>query len=231
MCQLLLLLLLPLEVEEEKEPAQQQRANTELAEKTWHCCGQAGTFAIQLRLKFFISFVRCFFSSVWYGKKAKGNGKAKANKHANKPSRVESSCELRVAFASSSVSMAAGKGSVPKGNTTICVCIKHTQRKPFKAKSKGPLWSGWRSGYLGITYKSMRSGKSKSPIGLCRSDGRRRERRSRGEESGGLEKVTMKALERRDYKKKRVKSYLSLCTLCTLRPKTFFRIFNHFLMI
>lgn len=65
MCQLLLLLLLPLEVEEEKEPAQgvpqQQRANTELAEKSWHCCGQAGTFAIQLRLKFFISFVRCFF--------------------------------------------------------------------------------------------------------------------------------------------------------------------------
>lgn len=51
------------------------------------------------------------------------------------------------------------------------------------------------------------------------------------EESAGLEKVTMKALERKDYKKKRVKSYLSLCTLCTLRPKTFFRIFNHFLMI
>lgn len=53
----------------------------------------------------------------------------------------------------------------------------------------------------------------------------------RAEERAGLEKVTMKALERKDYKKKRVKSYLSLCTLCTLRPKTFFRIFNHFLMI
>lgn len=76
----------------------------------------------------------------------------------------------------------------------------------------------------------MRSGKSKSPIGLCSSDGKEAGRRE-GAESAGLEKVTMKALERKDYKKKRVKSYLSLCTLCTLRPKTFFRIFNHFLMI
>lgn len=45
-----------------------------------------------------LAFIRSLllFSSVWYGKKAKGNGKAKANKHANKPSRVESSCELRL---------------------------------------------------------------------------------------------------------------------------------------
>lgn len=44
-----------------------------------------------------LSFIRSF---LWYGKKAKGNGKAKANKHANKPSRVElnrvASCELRL---------------------------------------------------------------------------------------------------------------------------------------
>lgn len=87
--------------------------NTELAEKTWHCCGQAGTFAIQLRLKFLLSFVRfCDME-----KRLKVTVKLKPIN--TQISRVE----LRVAFASSSVSMAPGKGSVPKGNTSICVCM------------------------------------------------------------------------------------------------------------
>lgn len=41
------------------------------------------------------SFIRSF---LWYGKKAKGNGKAKANKHANKPSWVASCVCLIVGF-------------------------------------------------------------------------------------------------------------------------------------
>lgn len=120
-------------------------ANSELAEKTWHCCGQAGTFAIQLRLKFLLSFVRfCDME-----KKAKGNGKAKANKHANKPSRVElnrvASCESRLPHRP--FLWHPERGQFQKGILQyVCVGIKYTQRKPFKAKSKGLVRSGLHGG-------------------------------------------------------------------------------------
>lgn len=213
-----------LEEEAAEEPAQGvPRARTnmeELAEETWHCCGQLRSLSNYVWSSF-VSISHSLLSvcvCVWYGKKAKGSGKAKANKHANKPSHVESSLSCRRFLWHHE------RGQFHKGIHTFSPISSIRSVSPsMQRKSKrSPNFLDGGRGYLGITYKSMRNAKSKSPIGLCGAarlkvaQSEALEKRKRTREKG--EKKT---------EKKRVTSYLSPLYFMYLRMRKpfFFCIF------